>query len=61
MKDNLKDNLNECKIEIQLKKEINSIIEDLCSKKGITKEDFLWDGIKLVLNRDHFSKFEKKE
>jgi len=58
---NKKDNLNECKIEITLKKEVNSIIEELCSEKKITKEDLIWDGIKIVINRDHFSKFEKKE
>ncbi len=57
----MKNNLYESKIEITLKNEVNSVIEELCRKKGITKEDLIWDGIKLVLNREHFSKFEKKE
>jgi len=57
----MKDNLNECKIEITLKKETNSIIEELCRKRGITKDDLLWGYVRAGLYIDHFSKFDKKE
>jgi len=56
----MKDNLIEYRIELTLNKEVNSIIEELCRKRGITKDDLLWGYVRAGLYIDHFSKFDKK-